>query len=144
MDVAAVALGIQSSSIWTISPPDRVRLLDDLKNSEPKKNLCVCYKLFNLYSHYIADEILTCRFRYVISRKTNSAQDIGIATDEQAYELGDGPKFNETRKRLINMLENIEVKQVDMLSLFPKFLKVKNNGVLKPIHQLTNDAECMF
>lgn len=80
----------------------------------------------------------------MISRRTNSAQEIGIATDERAFELGSDPKFNQTRMILINMLENNDERKVVMQTLFPKFLKVKNNGDLKPIHQLTNDAECMY
>lgn len=34
VDVAAVKLGSNSSTIWNISPPDKDRLLDDLKSSK--------------------------------------------------------------------------------------------------------------
>ena len=36
VDVAAVKLGSNSSSIWNISPPDKDRLLMDLKQSKIK------------------------------------------------------------------------------------------------------------
>lgn len=44
-DVTAIVLGANSTSIWNISPPDRIRLLEDLLSSNfyfVKVNLCFC------------------------------------------------------------------------------------------------------
>ncbi|XP_058821886.1 piezo-type mechanosensitive ion channel component-like isoform X2 [Topomyia yanbarensis] len=121
VDVAAVKLGANSTSIWNISPPDKARLLNDLNTTST----------------------LTCRFRYTISRKSHSKENPGIVSEEKAYELEpDDP----ARSALVQMLATDTNITVALPYMMPKFLKVKNSGALRPIHQLipaadTDDSE---
>ncbi|KAL1382276.1 hypothetical protein pipiens_013259 [Culex pipiens pipiens] len=116
VDVAAVKLGANSTSIWNISPPDKERLLNDLNGTVT----------------------LTCRFRYTISRKSHSKENPGTVSEEQPYELrGDDP----VRPALVQMLATDSNISVTLPYLMPKFLKVKNSGNVKPIHQLVDKVD---
>ncbi|XP_035907443.1 piezo-type mechanosensitive ion channel component isoform X16 [Anopheles stephensi] len=115
-DVAAVQLGISSTSIWNISPPDRNRLLNDLINNVT----------------------LTCRFRYTISRMTNSKENPGVISEERTYQLEDGP----ARQALINSLTRKKDEDMALLmNIMPKFLRVQNSGSIRPVHQLVKTAD---
>ncbi|KFB42311.1 AGAP009276-PA-like protein [Anopheles sinensis] len=113
-DVAAVKLGISSATIWNISPPDLERLIADLRNGTK----------------------LTCRFRYVISRKSHSKENPGVVSEEKQYELGD----EDARIQLITMLESNASVTALLPHLMPKFLRVQNSGSVRPIHQLMKNA----
>ncbi|XP_035777481.1 piezo-type mechanosensitive ion channel component-like isoform X15 [Anopheles albimanus] len=113
-DVAAVKLGANSTSIWNISPPDRERLLNDLKSNVT----------------------LTCRFRYTISRRSHSKENPGIVSEEQGYEMGPGSD----RDALIKLLTEDSTDVVMLPNLMPKFLRVQNSGTVRPIHQLIKNV----
>ncbi|XP_053696010.1 piezo-type mechanosensitive ion channel component isoform X3 [Sabethes cyaneus] len=116
VDVAAVKLGANSTSIWNISPPDKARLLNDLNTTAT----------------------LTCRFRYTINRKSHSKENPGTVSEEKSYELEpDDP----ARAALVKMLATDTNMTVSLPYLMPKFLKVKNSGTVKPIHQLIPAAD---
>ncbi|XP_050088800.1 piezo-type mechanosensitive ion channel component [Anopheles aquasalis] len=114
-DVAAVKLGANSTSIWNISPPDRERLLNDLKSNVT----------------------LTCRFRYTISRRSHSKENPGIVSEEQGYEMGPGSD----REALIKLLTEDTTDVVVLPNLMPKFLRVQNSGTVRPIHQLIKNVD---
>lgn len=117
IDVAAVKLGSNSSTIWNISPPDKDRLLNDLKENKT----------------------LTSRFRYKVQRKTHSKENPGTIETEHAFEFMGNDTIG---LQLIRMLENTSASYtVDMPRMMPKFLKVKNSGDLKPAHQLLFDKK---
>ncbi|XP_052864339.1 piezo-type mechanosensitive ion channel component [Anopheles cruzii] len=113
-DIAAVKLGANSTTIWNISPPDRERLLNDLKSNVT----------------------LTCRFRYTISRVSHSKENPGIVSEERGFELGPGP----ARDSLVKMLTGDTEEVVVLPNLMPKFLRVQNSGSVKPIHQLIKNV----
>jgi len=116
--VAAVKLGSNSSTIWNISPPDKERLLHDLKGNKT----------------------LTSRFRYKVSRVSHSKENPGIVEEERSYEF----KGNDSvGLQLIKLLENPETATQDAVMPFmmPKYLKVKNAGTLRPAHQLLRKTE---
>jgi piezo-type mechanosensitive ion channel component 1/2 len=116
-DVAAVKLGSNSSTIWNISPPDKERLLKDLKENKT----------------------LTSRFRYKVQRKSHSKENPGTIEDEHSYEFMGNDSIGLT---LIKMLEDTQASiSVPMPHMMPKFMKVKNAGTLKPIHQLIRGIE---
>lgn len=114
VDVAAVKLGSNSSSIWNISPPDKERLLNDLKDNKT----------------------LTSRFRYKVQRKSHSKENPGTIEDEHSYDFMGNDSIG---IQLISMLETTSG-SVIIPHMLPKFLKVKNAGVLKTAHQLIKDA----
>lgn len=111
-DVAAVELGSNSTSLWSISPPDLARLKDDLINNVTLK----------------------VRYKYSISRETFSEKMAETVDGDQKIDLSP-----EARAGLIAMLNHeSNVKRVQLPFLFPKILKVKNLGELKPVPQLFN------
>lgn len=117
IDVAAVKLGSNSSKIWNISPPDKERLLKDLKENKT----------------------LTSRFRYRVQRKTHSKENPGLIEDEHSYEFAGNDTIG---LQLIRMLENTSASySVIIPQMMPKYLKVKNSGILKPAHQLLRDLK---
>lgn len=125
-DVAAVKLGSNSSTIWNISPPDKERLLKDLKENKT----------------------LTSRFRYKVQRTSHSKENPGTVEDEHSYEFMGNDSIG---LQLIKMLEDSQASySVIMPNMLPKFLKVKNSGLLKPAHQLlsikglTDDDEANY
>lgn len=117
VDVAAVKLGSNSSTIWNISPPDKERLLEDLK----------------------ANKSLTSRFRYKVTRTSHSKENPGTVEDEKTWTFNGSDTIG---TQLIRMLENSSLPlSVIMPHMMPKFLKVKNSGQLRPAHQLIRDAD---
>lgn len=116
-DVAAVKLGSNSSTIWNISPPDKERLLKDLYENKT----------------------LTTRFKYNVKRKSHSKENPGAVDDEHTYDF----KGNDTiGLQLRKMLEDTKTPASTVVPfMMPKFLKVKNNGLLRPAHQLIKGAD---
>lgn len=111
-DVAAVQLGSNSTSLWAISPPELERLKDNLINNVTLK----------------------VRYKYSVSRQTFSDKMAETVDGDQKTDLSP-----EARAGLIAMLNHeSNVKRVQLAFLFPKFLKVKNLGELKPVQQLFN------
>lgn len=116
-DVAAVKLGSNSSTIWNISPPDKERLLKDLYENKT----------------------LTTRFRYNIKRKSHSKENPGAVDDEQTYDFKGNDSIG---LQLRKMLEDTKTPLTTVMPyMMPKFLKVKNSGLLRPAHQLIKGAE---
>ncbi|CAO1304226.1 unnamed protein product [Diamesa serratosioi] len=118
IDVAAVKLGSNSSTIWNISPPDKDRLLMDLKQNKS----------------------LTTRFRYKVMRKSHTKENPGTIEEEQSFEfMGNDTLGTE----LIKMLESVGNQKTSSIVPFmmPKFIKVKNSGMLRPAHQLLKNLE---
>lgn len=84
---------------------------------------------------------MTCRFKYTITRVSNSKENPPIITTEKSYELLSN---NVVRLQLTEMLEGNKSMTVALPTLFPKFLKVKNSGSLKPAHQLMKAAQSIY
>lgn len=99
-DVAAVQLGPNSTSLWSISPPDFERLKSDLLNNVTLK----------------------IRYKYSVARTTYSEKMSGIVEAEQSFEL---TAQSPVRKELITMLnQGSKGVRIQLPLLFPKFLKV--------------------
>ncbi|XP_039147571.1 piezo-type mechanosensitive ion channel component isoform X13 [Drosophila simulans] len=132
-DVAAVRLAGNSPSLWNIAPPDRQRLLNDLRNNHTLK----------------------ARFSYSLTRKAPAKGLKENVGDEHAISLDES---FEGRAALIHMLSEThdvepihsngttngttpEVEEVVVIpGMIPKFIKVLNSGdaavvsVLSPKH----------
>ncbi|CAH1708045.1 unnamed protein product [Chironomus riparius] len=116
-DVAAVKLGSNSSTIWNISPPDKERLLKDLYENKT----------------------LTTRFKYNVKRKSHSKENPGAVDDEHTYDFKGNDSIG---LQLRKMLEDTKTPLSTVMPfMMPKFLKVKNNGLLRPAHQLIKGAD---
>ncbi|XP_034129677.1 piezo-type mechanosensitive ion channel component isoform X8 [Drosophila guanche] len=125
-DVAAVKLAGNSPSLWNIAPPDRQRLLNDLRNNHTLK----------------------ARFSYTLTRKAPAKGLKEIVGDEHAISLDE---TFEGRAALINMLNETHDLEpttgndtstngtstngtystedvVVLPAMIPKFIKVLNSG----------------
>lgn len=80
------------------------------------------------------NKTLTTRFRYNVKRKTHSKENPAQVDDEHTFDFKGNDSIGlQLRKMLSNTSTPLSV---DMPFMMPKFLKVKNSGDLKPIHQL--------
>ncbi|XP_036224300.2 piezo-type mechanosensitive ion channel component isoform X2 [Bactrocera oleae] len=111
-DIAAIKLPGNSPSLWNISPPDRMRLLEELKQNGT----------------------IVASFAYSITRIPPDKSLMGTVSDEIIFQM------NETfawREDLITMLEtNGTSKVVPLPDLVPKFVKILNSGDVSIVHQL--------
>lgn len=100
-DVAAVLLDVNSTSVWTMSPPSFQKFLNDLR------------------------ENVTVKIRYTISimRRSHEPQADVVETSQIFYLNGN----DSAREELIRILDGEDRNQlVHLPLLFPKFLKVAN------------------
>ncbi|XP_049822868.1 piezo-type mechanosensitive ion channel component isoform X3 [Aethina tumida] len=115
-DISAVRLNTDSANIWSISPPDRQRMVEEIKSYKP----------------------LTVRLEYKISHRTSKPEDSGVIPESVEIIIPPPPE-NETsvmREDLLKMLNGIPAPAVPLNYLLPKFVKVTNRGTAKPIGQL--------
>ncbi|KAK9887392.1 hypothetical protein WA026_022330 [Henosepilachna vigintioctopunctata] len=121
-DIAAVKLSSDSSNVWTISPPDRIRMIEEVKSNNS----------------------LLISLNYKVSHKTSKSEDSGIISSSVRINLkafGSDGQRNPARTNLSLMLEDKignATTPVLLKEILPKFLKVTNNGVVKPVGNLMN------
>ncbi|XP_051158273.1 piezo-type mechanosensitive ion channel component-like isoform X4 [Leptopilina boulardi] len=111
-DIAAVRLSGSSKTLWSISPPDRERLKNELESNSS----------------------VTVHVEWTVSRKTDAKDFSGVTSTQRDIKLPayvDG-NFNPQRQKLIDMLSvgnstNLNFNSsLQLLNAFPKFLKVTN------------------
>ncbi|XP_045471013.1 piezo-type mechanosensitive ion channel component isoform X4 [Harmonia axyridis] len=118
-DVAAIKLSTDSANVWTISPPDRLRMIAEVNSN---------------YS-------ITVRMNYKVSHRTSKSEDSGILSNFVQVSippfLANGDR-NPAREHLSEMLTTEKNTSLPVLltEILPKFLKVTNNGVVKPVGNL--------
>lgn len=98
-DVAAITLDSNSTSLWTISPPNLRRFKNHLKENE------------------------TMKFRFTISmsRMSSDPPTEQVQTSQEFHMTAAGA----ARQELLNVLnKNNRNRHVHLVNLFPKFLKV--------------------
>ncbi|XP_028128459.1 piezo-type mechanosensitive ion channel component isoform X5 [Diabrotica virgifera virgifera] len=119
VDIAAIKLNTDSANIWSISPPDRQRMLAEINSTKPLK----------------------VRLEYKITHKTSKAEDSGIITNAREIQLeaSTPTKINEDRENLLRMLRNETAEPVLFPYLLPKFIKVTDRGTADPISVLMLD-----
>ncbi|KAL3280583.1 hypothetical protein HHI36_003816 [Cryptolaemus montrouzieri] len=114
-DVAAVKLSSDSSNIWTISPPDRKRMIEEVNSDNP----------------------LTLRFNVKVSHETSKSENSNMPSVFVQIVLpafGPDGERNPARTNLSNMLETDgnTTSPVQLMEIIPKFLKVTSNAA-KPV-----------
>lgn len=102
-DIAAISLDVNSTSLWTISPPSLRKFKDDLNKNA------------------------TIKFRYSISvsRQTNDKSSEIIETNQIFY-LSEKDLARQEITKILN--RNDQTQKVHLPYLFPKFLKVCNQN----------------
>ncbi|GJQ85619.1 hypothetical protein Trydic_g20169 [Trypoxylus dichotomus] len=116
-DIVAVKLSRDSSNLWSISPPDRQRMIDEINSTNP----------------------ISIRLQYIVSHGSNNKEVSGVIREENIYVMEarvDG-KPNVERQKLLEMLNgNDTVPPVKLGYILPKFLKVTNRGTATPVPQM--------
>ncbi|XP_043467300.1 piezo-type mechanosensitive ion channel component isoform X5 [Leptopilina heterotoma] len=111
-DIAAVRLSGSSKKLWSISPPDRERLKNELESNSS----------------------VTVHVEWTVSRKTDAKDFSGITSTQRDIKIPayvDG-NFNPQRQQLIDLLSvgngtnSNSNSSLQLLNAFPKFLKVTN------------------
>ncbi|XP_044268088.1 piezo-type mechanosensitive ion channel component-like isoform X7 [Tribolium madens] len=116
-DIAAVKLSLDSANIWSISPPDRDRMVAEVSSNDPLK----------------------IRLEYRVSHKTSKPEDAGVIPDNVEIQVPAkiNGKPNEMRQNLLQMLKgNKTARPMILENILPKFLKVTNRGTARSISQL--------
>lgn len=115
-DIAAIKLSTDSANIWSISPPDRQRMLDEVNSTKA----------------------ITVRLEYKVSHQTSKPEDSGVIPDHVEIDV---PAGTPARKNLLAMLQGDEAEPIELEYILPKFLKVTNRGTAKAITQLMDAYE---
>ncbi|CAH1098787.1 unnamed protein product [Psylliodes chrysocephalus] len=116
-DVTAIKLSTDSANIWSISPPDRNRMIEEIRDVKPLK----------------------VRLEYKITHKTSKAEDSGIII--KGVEIIMPPSTNTSknvdRENLLKMLTHEGVVDpVHFRYIMPKFIKVTSGGTAEPVDVL--------
>ncbi|XP_017768658.1 PREDICTED: piezo-type mechanosensitive ion channel component isoform X3 [Nicrophorus vespilloides] len=114
-DLAAVKLSGDSATVWSISPPDHDRLVEEVESNNT----------------------LTVHLTYHISHKSNSKEDPGIMRDEIKLEIPafEDNKTNPIRQNLLNMLKKNKSEPVLLTYIMPKFVKVTSRATVQVLNQ---------
>ncbi|XP_020715968.1 piezo-type mechanosensitive ion channel component isoform X2 [Ceratitis capitata] len=111
-DIAVIKLPGNSPSLWNISPPDRNRLLEELKSNGT----------------------IVSSFAYSITRKPPDKSLMGTVSGEIIFHMNSTYAW---RDDLINMLEaNGTSKVVPLPDMVPKFIKILSSGDVSIVNQL--------
>ncbi|KAK7789716.1 hypothetical protein R5R35_007290 [Gryllus longicercus] len=112
-DVAVAKFSHNASNIWTISPPDRLRLIDEIQSNK---------------------EIIF-QLSWNLVRKSASKSSTGKASDSSKWIMD---KTHETeRKEFIKIIKmDANATNITIGHLFPKFLKFTNRDTVHPVPQL--------
>ncbi|KAJ8961206.1 hypothetical protein NQ318_008889 [Aromia moschata] len=112
-DIAAVKLSVDSANIWSISPPDRLKMVEEINSTS----------------------ILKVRLEYKVSHKTSKPEDSGVIPDNVEITIppsvDGGP--GDVRNNLLKMLQGQTVGPTLFEYILPKFLKVTNRGTAAPV-----------
>ncbi|KAL1491500.1 hypothetical protein ABEB36_012089 [Hypothenemus hampei] len=106
-DIAAAKFSQYSAKIWSISPPDREKMIKEINSTAP----------------------IHVRLDYKVSHKTSSSKDSGILSNFVAITLAPGTT---DRENLLKMLNSTNADPILLQNILPKFLKVTNTGVVEP------------
>lgn len=105
-DVVATTLSIPSQSLWNISPPNLLKMIEEIESEDLK----------------------TCRFKYKISRST-----VDGSSSESLQGIKELVMNQELRQNLLQILKNESNETIDLPYIFPKILVARNDGKLLPV-----------
>lgn len=122
-DITAIRLNTDSSNIWSISPPDRKRMISEVNSTKPLK----------------------IRLEYKITHRTSKAEDSGLVifSKEITMKPSTNTSINVDRENLLKYLEGENASPVLFTYLLPKFVKVTNRGTVEPVSVLLFDRPDM-
>ncbi|XP_030761127.1 piezo-type mechanosensitive ion channel component isoform X3 [Sitophilus oryzae] len=120
-DIVAAKFSWDSAKIWSISPPDRMKMIEEVNSTKTIK----------------------IRLDYKVSHKTSSSTDSGIISNNKEIQLPASTpnKTNLERDNLLKMLENKTSEPILLQKILPKFLKITNTGVAEPYNEILGSSD---
>ncbi|XP_048520923.1 piezo-type mechanosensitive ion channel component isoform X7 [Dendroctonus ponderosae] len=106
-DIVAAKFSQDSAKVWSISPPDKEKMKQEVNSTKPIK----------------------VRLDYKVSHKTSSSSDSGIISNYVEISL---PPGTPERENLYIMLVNGTQARILLENILPKFLKITNLGTSQP------------
>ncbi|KAI4464688.1 hypothetical protein MML48_3g00017133 [Holotrichia oblita] len=119
-DIVAIKLSQDSANLWSISPPDRKRMIDEVNSTSP----------------------ISIRLQYIITHKSN--QDASVIRDENVHIMPAtvNGEPNTERQKLLEMLNsNASIDPIQIGYILPKFLKVTNRATAKPVPHMMDPVD---
>ncbi|KAJ7338680.1 hypothetical protein JRQ81_012582, partial [Phrynocephalus forsythii] len=114
-DVTVAQLEGSSNSLWTISPPSRKQMIEELEANNPEFSLVISW---------------------TIQRNLSLGAKAEIASDKVSLNLP-----IETRKKIAKMMRNASESSVVLKEVYPHFVKAPSDSVAKPLKQLLTDGK---
>lgn len=110
-DVVAVRLKTNSASLWTISPPSREKMIEEIDDETLK----------------------SCQLTYKVTRKAFGKDGMETVRRDFKYSL----EGKTVRESLVTMLKDpTQAEPVRLNNIFPKIVNVRNNGKIHLVPQL--------
>ncbi|XP_078071856.1 piezo-type mechanosensitive ion channel component 2 isoform X1 [Mustelus asterias] len=115
-DILIAELEGNSNSLWTISPPSRGKMMEELNQNASKISIVVSWS---------------------VQRNTSLGGKSEIASDKLSFEIQPQAKIG-----LAALLEGSENKSVKLEKIFPSYIRAPSGSETKPVKQLyKNDAD---
>uniref|UniRef100_A0ACB8FDU1 Piezo-type mechanosensitive ion channel component 2 n=1 Tax=Sphaerodactylus townsendi TaxID=933632 RepID=A0ACB8FDU1_9SAUR len=115
-DVTVAQLEGNSNSLWTISPPSRRKMIDELNNTDSPFTLVVSWS---------------------VQRNLSLGAKAEVASSKQSF-----PLPNETRTDLAKMMQDTKiVNKVTLRNVYPHYIKAPSDSLAKPLKQLMKGGE---
>nr|XP_056710236.1 piezo-type mechanosensitive ion channel component 2 [Euleptes europaea] len=115
-DITIAHLEGNSNSLWTISPPSRRKMIDELNKTDSPFTLVVSWS---------------------VQRNLSLGAKAEIASSKQLFLLP-----NETRTKLAKMMEDTKsVENVILRNVYPHYIKAPSDSLAKPLKQLMTGGE---
>ncbi|KAG9479078.1 hypothetical protein GDO78_012632 [Eleutherodactylus coqui] len=114
-DITIAELEGNSNSLWTISPPSRISMINSLKT---------------------LDHDFTLVISWTIQRNMSLGAKAEITGEKQTFSLS-----NETRREIAQMMESNDTKPVVLPYIYPWYIKAPSDSIAKPIMQLLTDQK---
>ncbi|XP_066435638.1 piezo-type mechanosensitive ion channel component 2 isoform X6 [Eleutherodactylus coqui] len=111
-DITIAELEGNSNSLWTISPPSRISMINSLKT---------------------LDHDFTLVISWTIQRNMSLGAKAEITGEKQTFSLS-----NETRREIAQMMESNDTKPIVLPYIYPWYIKAPSDSIAKPIMQLLN------
>nr|XP_034980821.1 piezo-type mechanosensitive ion channel component 2 isoform X3 [Zootoca vivipara] len=115
-DITVAQLEGNSNSLWTISPPSRKKMIDELNAENAEFSVVISWS---------------------IQRNLSLGAKAEIASDKQSHNLQ-----KKARKSIAEMMDDQkQVATVILHEVYPRYIKAPSDSVAKPIKQLLTDGK---
>lgn len=92
---------------------------------------------------YFAENNISVRISWTVTRETNNPPTVAPVASGKGDDIELVPG-DENREYLMNMINGTKTKPVKILSIFPKFLKIKNSGKAEVANDLNQGIKITY